>query len=229
MPFDLQPVLCGDLLGVRPLRSTDLDDLYQVASDPLIWEQHPIRDRYRRHVFTRFFAESLASGGALAVTSTAGNIIGSSRFHGHDEDAARSRSWTFLARSYWGGQANGQLKRLMLEHAFRYVEWVVFLVGPDNRRSQRALEKIGAVRAGARPDAAGQDSVLFELRRPPSPGASELRVLVIAGWRRICRRAGSPRVIREGFLLGDLFGGPEGVMPGLCSTCEMSPARAANV
>ena len=74
--------------------------------------------------------------------------------------------WTFLARSYWGGPANGELKRLMVEHAFRFVGRVVFLVDPENRRSQRALEKIGAVRAGTRPDASGRPSVLFELRRP---------------------------------------------------------------
>ena len=167
MPFDLQPVLRGDLVGVRPLHSADFDELYQVARDPLIWDQHPVKDRYRYEVFTRFFAESLASGGALAVMSAAGDIIGSSRFHGFDQRRSEVEiGWTFLARSYWGGQANGQLKTLMVGHAFRFVERVVFLVGPDNRRSQRALEKVGAVRVGSRPDAAGQDSALFEMRRP---------------------------------------------------------------
>ncbi|MFE9658293.1 GNAT family N-acetyltransferase [Micromonospora sp. NPDC006431] len=167
MSFDLQPVLRGDIVGVRPLRSADFDELYQVARDPLIWAQHPVKDRYRYEVFMRFFAESLTSGGALAVTSTAGNIIGSSRFHGYDQRRSEVEiGWTFLARSYWGGQANGQLKALMARHAFRFVKRVVFLVGPDNRRSQRALEKVGAVRVGSRPDAAGHDSILFEMRRP---------------------------------------------------------------
>ncbi|MEU2610909.1 GNAT family N-acetyltransferase [Micromonospora sp. NPDC007271] len=167
MPFDLQPVLCQGLVGVRPLRSADFDELYQVARDPLIWAQHPVKDRYRYDVFTRFFAESLASDGALAVTSATGDIIGSSRFHGYDQRRSEVEiGWTFLARSYWGGPANGQLKALMLGHAFRFVERVVFLVGPDNRRSQRALEKVGAVRVGTRPDGAGHDSILFEMRRP---------------------------------------------------------------
>ncbi|MBE1489002.1 GNAT family N-acetyltransferase [Plantactinospora soyae] len=166
MPFDAQPVLLGESLGVRPLRATDFDNLYEVARDPLIWAQHPVRDRHRRDVFTRFFVESLASGGALTVVSAEGDVIGSSRFHGYDEQRGEVEiGWTFLARSYWGGQANGVLKALMLEHAFRFVERVVFLVGPENRRSQRALEKIGAVRAGTRPDATGQESVLFEVRR----------------------------------------------------------------
>lgn len=167
MPFDAQPTLRGQPLCVRPLHSMDFEDLFQVARDPLIWAQHPVPDRHRRDVFTRFFAESLASGGALAVTSTEGEIIGSSRFHGFDADRGEVEiGWTFLNRSYWGGPANAELKRLMVSHAFRFVERVVFLVGPDNRRSQRALEKIGAVRAGSRPDAAGQPSLQFELRRP---------------------------------------------------------------
>jgi RimJ/RimL family protein N-acetyltransferase len=165
--FDPQPVLLGSVVGVRPLDQTDFDALYDVARDPLIWRQHPVKDRYRREVFTRFFAESLASGGALAVTSAAGDILGSSRFHGYAEHRGEVEiGWTFLARSCWGGEVNGQLKSLMLEHAFRFVERVVFIVGSDNHRSQRALEKIGAVRAGTRPDAAGQRNVLFELRRP---------------------------------------------------------------
>ncbi|WP_406043446.1 GNAT family N-acetyltransferase [Micromonospora sp. NBC_00898] len=167
MPFDAQPTLRGQLLCVRPLHSMDFEDLFQVARDPLIWAHHPVPDRHRRDVFTRFFAESLASGGALAVTSTEGEIIGSSRFHGFDADRGEVEiGWTFLDRSYWGGPANAELKRLMVSHAFRFVERVVFLVGPDNRRSQRALEKIGAVRAGSRPDAAGLPSLQFELRRP---------------------------------------------------------------
>ncbi len=85
MSFDLQPILKGELLELRPLRPEDFDDLYAVASDPLIWEQHPANDRYKREVFTEFFREALESGGALIVESKDGQIIGSSRFHGYDK------------------------------------------------------------------------------------------------------------------------------------------------
>lgn len=148
--FDLQPVLRGELVTVRPLRSADFAALYEVARDPLVWAQHPVRDRHRVEVFSRFFAESLASGGALAVTSAAGDLIGSSRFHGHDRQRREVEiGWTLLARSHWGGQVNGELKKLMIDHALRFVDRVVFLAGPDNHRSRPALEKIGAVRAPA--------------------------------------------------------------------------------
>jgi RimJ/RimL family protein N-acetyltransferase len=176
MPFDLQPVLTGELVSLRPLRAGDFDDLYAVASDPLIWEQHPQPNRYTREVFDGFFLDAIASGGALlAIDRRTGAVIGSSRFHGYDEAASEIEiGWTFLARSHWGGAFNGDMKRLMLEHAFQYVRRVIFLVGPQNRRSQRALEKIGAVRVPARPrtDGSGHDSVVYAIRVDDVPRGS---------------------------------------------------------
>ena len=174
MPFDLQPVLKGEFLQLRPLRPEDWDQLYGVASDPLIWEQHPIRDRYEEAVFQEFFREALESGGALIVVdSRDGRVIGSSRFHGYDEEkSAIEIGWTFLARSHWGGVYNTEMKQLMLRHAFRFVTSVIFLVGPQNLRSQRAVEKIGAVRAGSRRDGSGRESVVYRITAPPSSAYS---------------------------------------------------------
>ena len=167
MSFDLQPVLEGELLRLRPLRPEDFHDLYAVASDPLIWEQHPANDRYKEEVFKGFFREALESGGALiAIDSRDGRVIGSSRFHGYDSDKSEIEiGWTFLARSRWGGAYNGEMKRLMLRHAFRFVNSVIFLVGPQNVRSQRAMEKIGGVRAGSRLDAKGRESLAYRISR----------------------------------------------------------------
>jgi len=93
MPFDLQPVLNGKLLELRPLRPEDFDDLYAVASDPLIWEQHPVKGRYKIEVFKGFFREALESGGTLiAIDCKNGQVIGSSRFYGYDKKKARSKS-----------------------------------------------------------------------------------------------------------------------------------------
>ena len=164
MPFDLQPTLRGDLLELRPLRAEDFDDLFAAASDPLIWEQHPESDRYTEEKFRRYFDGAMQSGGAFAVIDAAtGRIIGSSRYHGYDPRASEIEiGWTFLGRDYWGGAHNREMKRLMLDHAFRFVERVVLLIGPDNIRSQRAAEKIGAVRAGSRV-ADGRESLVFEI------------------------------------------------------------------
>jgi RimJ/RimL family protein N-acetyltransferase len=165
MSFDLQPVLKGALLELRPLQPKDLHDLYTVAADPLIWEQHPVKDRYREEVFNVFFREALESRGALiAIDSKDGQVIGSSRFHGYDEENSEIEiGWTFLARSHWGGIYNKEMKQLMLRHAFRFVKRVIFLVGRQNMRSQIAVEKVGGVRAGSKPDAGGRDSFIYEI------------------------------------------------------------------
>jgi RimJ/RimL family protein N-acetyltransferase len=168
MPFDLQPTLTGELLELRPLRAGDFEALYGAASDPLIWEQHPESDRYERDVFENFFKGAMASGGACAVVDRrTGRIIGSTRYHGYDEAASEIEiGWTFLERAYWGGAYNREMKRLMVGHALQFVTRVVFLVGLTNTRSQRAMEKIGGVRAGKRVNEVGRESVVFEITSP---------------------------------------------------------------
>ena len=150
MAFDLQPHLKGELLELRPLKTSDWDELFAVASDSLIWEQHPERDRYREDVFRVFFKEALESGGAFVIIDRhTQQIIGSTRFYGYDPEKSEIEiGWTFLARKYWGGRYNAEMKRLLLNHAFKFVESVVFFVGEDNVRSQKAMEKVGAIKAG---------------------------------------------------------------------------------
>ena len=150
MAFDLQPHLRGELIELRPLAPDDWDELFAVASDSLIWEQHPERDRYKEDVFRVFFKEALESGGAFVVIDRkTRQIIGSTRFYGHDPEKSEIEiGWTFLARKYWGGRYNREMKELLLDHAFKFVENVVFYVGQQNFRSQKAMEKIGAIKLG---------------------------------------------------------------------------------
>jgi RimJ/RimL family protein N-acetyltransferase len=145
--LDRQPVLEDERLLLRPLRTSDWDALFAVASDPLVWEQHPAHDRWQEPVFRAFFADARANRGALvAIDKSTGAVIGSSRFQGLEEAEGGSVEigWTFLARSHWGGTFNHAMKRLMLAHALASVAEVRFLVGESNTRSRTALERIGA-------------------------------------------------------------------------------------
>jgi len=146
MDFDLQPNLTGNLIELRPLRREDFDALFAAASDPLIWEQHPEPDRYTREVFQRYFDGAIESRGAFTVIERkTGRIIGSSRYHDlRPLESQVEIGFTFLERAFWGGAYNGEMKRLMLEHAFRFVDRVVFVIGENNLRSQKAIQKIGA-------------------------------------------------------------------------------------
>jgi len=164
--FELQPTLTGKLLSLRPLRGDDYGALRLVAADPLIWEQHPDKTRSTPEGFQKFFDEAMASGGALIAThAETKSVIGSSRYYGYDQGRSEIEiGWTFLARKYWGGVYNGEMKRLMLTHAYRFVKTVIFKIGPNNLRSQKAVEKIGGVRTQMiRDQATGRDAVIYEL------------------------------------------------------------------
>ncbi len=165
MSFDLQPTLHGRYVHLRPLLPADHDSLFAVASDPLIWEQHPDKSRSEPEGFRAFFQGAIESGGALLATDAAtGAVIGSSRYHGYDPAADEVEiGWTFLARSCWGGQYNRDMKHEMLEHAFRFVNHVVFIIDPANFRSQRAVQKIGALRIPDRTEPSGRVVQVYQI------------------------------------------------------------------
>lgn len=145
--FELQPLLHSTRVTIRPLQSADWGALYAAASDPLIWAGHPATDRYREPVFRDYFASGLACGGALVfIDRDSQQVFGSSRFHGFDPGRREVEiGWTFMSRDHWGGGYNEEIKALLLEHAFQYVDTVLFWVAASNVRSRRAMEKIGGV------------------------------------------------------------------------------------
>lgn len=144
---NLQPTLNGERVTVRPVVAADWAGMFAAAADPKIWAVHPESDRYKEEVFKKYFDAALASGSAFSfVDQASGEIIGSSRFYGHDPVAREIEiGWTFLSRAYWGGSFNLEIKQLMLDHAFTFVDTVVFWVGETNIRSRRAMQKIGGV------------------------------------------------------------------------------------
>ena len=168
---DLQPTLIGPRIIVRPITPAAWDQMFAAASDPEVWALHPARNRYKAEVFRDFFDGAVASKAAFSfVDRRTDTVIGSSRYYGHDPIAREIEiGWTFLARAYWGGSYNAEVKRLMLDHAFTFVDTVVFWVGETNWRSQRAMEKIGGVRrAGLIPrtlNGVEHPHVVFEIRR----------------------------------------------------------------
>lgn len=172
-PWNPQPTLTGPTVTLSPLRPEDWDTLFTVAADPLIWAVHPAHDRWQEPVFRRFFADAMASGGCLVIRDNAtGAVIGSSRYdRARVEPGEVEIGWTFLARAFWGGATNREIKTLMIAHALRWFDAAVFMVGETNIRSRRAMEKIGGQLLPDRTpvfDMAGTPSrhVIYAIRQP---------------------------------------------------------------
>jgi RimJ/RimL family protein N-acetyltransferase len=146
--INLQPVLENELILLQPLKQNDFERLFAVASDPLIWEQHPNKDRYKREVFQTYFEGAMESKGALlGIDKATGEVAGSSRFYEYnEEDSSLLIGYTFIARKYWGKAYNPAMKTLMIDHAFQYVDKILFHIGANNTRSQIAIGRIGAVK-----------------------------------------------------------------------------------
>src|SRR5262249_37597514 len=140
---DLQPRLLGALVELRPVRPDDWEGMFAAAADPQIWAVHPVSNRHQEPIFREFFDSALTSHAALTILDRkTGQIIGSSRYHGYDPAISEIEiGWTFLSKPYWGGEYNREVKRLMLDHIFQFVDTVIFMVGEFNFRSQRAMEK----------------------------------------------------------------------------------------
>jgi RimJ/RimL family protein N-acetyltransferase len=143
----LQPTLTNEFVQITPLKTSDFDALFAIASDELLWEQHPEKDRYKKEVFLIFFQEAITSKSAFKVVDVkTGTTIGSSRFYEYNEDEKSvAIGYTFIDRKYWATPYNRALKNLMINYAFQFVENVIFHVGDTNFRSQKAVEKLGAI------------------------------------------------------------------------------------
>ena len=149
--MNLQPTnLKNDMVWLEPLKQAHFDELYLVASDPLIWEQHPNPDRYKLEGFTNYFKGAMESGGAFIIRDTTSGIaLGSSRYCSYNAANKEIQiGYTFFSRNCWGKSINAAVKKLMLNHAFNYVEKVAFYVGAKNIRSQKAMERIGGIKVG---------------------------------------------------------------------------------
>jgi RimJ/RimL family protein N-acetyltransferase len=167
---DFQPTLVGPTITIRPVSADDWSELFAAGSDPEIWKVHPVPDRHTEAGFRKFFDGAVTSKMGFAFVDRATDkLIGSSRYYSYEPDLSEIEiGWTFLARSHWGGRANREVKRLMLDHAFTFVDTVVFWVGDENWRSQGAMTKIGGIkRAGlfTRELSGDQPYFIFEITK----------------------------------------------------------------
>lgn len=166
--MELQPTLSNELVTLKPLLKEDFELLYKIASDKLLWEQHPNFDRYKREVFENFFQKAIDSKGAFTIFDTKNNtVIGSTRFYNYDENSNTVViGYTFIDRNLWGTSYNASIKKIMVDYAFQFVENIHFHVGETNFRSQKAVEKLGAIKIGEiKDDTSLKTNWIYELKK----------------------------------------------------------------
>jgi len=101
-----------------------------VASDPRVWEQHPNNNRYQREVFKNSFDDAIQSGGAFYIIDKAtGGMIGCTRFYVIDE-VGKTELIVYIcySTSCWGKGINHEVKTMILDYIFQYIEQVFFIL-----------------------------------------------------------------------------------------------------
>ncbi|MET0463294.1 MAG: GNAT family N-acetyltransferase [Chitinophagaceae bacterium] len=150
MEINIQPILENEKAMLIPLKADEFAQLYAVASDPKVWEQHPNKDRWKSEVFQVFFDGAVQSKGAFKIIDKAtGSVAGSTRFYDYDKaNDSILIGYTFYGTSYWGTGFNRSVKKLMLDYIFQFVSTVYFHIGATNTRSQIAIGRVGAKKVG---------------------------------------------------------------------------------
>jgi RimJ/RimL family protein N-acetyltransferase len=171
MNFSIQPTLENENIQLIPLTGCDFERLFEVASDPKVWEQHPNKERYKREVFENFFQGALESKGAfLVIDQKTEAVLGSTRFYNFNEkDKSILIGYTFYGTKSWGKNINSGVKKMMLDYIFEFVDLVIFHVGKENIRSVKAMNKLSAENLGEEEVAYfGEDSktnVVFQIKK----------------------------------------------------------------
>lgn len=171
MEFSLQPILHDEFVRLSPLKENEFEPLFAVASDPLIWQQHPVPTRYQLEVFSNYFKGAIESKGAFGIYDVITNeIIGSTRFYDYDKNQGSILiGYTFIARKYWGKSYNYRIKKLMLDYAFQFLDKVLFHIGVNNTRSRIAMERLGGVLVGTLDTAyygeASNENCIYQIKK----------------------------------------------------------------
>ena len=170
-------VLAAETIYLEPLTDAHYKDLFHMAQHPSIW-MHTLSSGLGEAHFELWFAEALSGQNNATqlpfVVRKLGNneLVGSTRFYAMNPSHKHlSIGYTWYHPDVWGTSVNLETKLIMLAQAFDSLNYirVSFLTDTENKRSQQALLKCGAVQEGIlrhhliRYTGTIRDSVLFSI------------------------------------------------------------------
>lgn len=147
----------GRLVRLEPLRLEYTTELYEAGRDPSLWTYKPVRQPRSLAEMEQFIASTLQSQQAgtclpFAIMSLErGCAVGETRYHSFmHQDYGLEIGWTWLTPSVQRTGVNTECKYLLLRHAFEAMDAirVQFRTHHLNTNSQRAVERLGAVKEG---------------------------------------------------------------------------------
>jgi RimJ/RimL family protein N-acetyltransferase len=153
--MEVKPVtLTGQVVRLEPLSETHIAGLAAIGLNDDIWRWMPygflrskddirnwVRDLLNRTTDVPFAVIHLASG----------RVAGATRYMDiHPKDYALEVGGTWYGVEFQRTAVNTEAKYLLLRHAFEDLKCVRIQIKTDlrNERSQKAIERIGAVREG---------------------------------------------------------------------------------
>lgn len=165
----------GDLL-LRPLTEEDIPALCALAQSCA----EELRLMGSPPSSPAYYTAALEAADAMPfVIEVGGELAGSTRYGDlRPAHAGLEIGWTWLHPRWHGSGVNRRMKLLLLAHAFGPLGMERVQIKTDilNTRSQRAIEKLGAVREGVlrrhlrRPDGTMRDTVMYSVIREDWPG-----------------------------------------------------------
>ncbi|CAI6241227.1 GNAT family N-acetyltransferase [Bacillus subtilis] len=169
--------LTGELIRVVPMDKSHIQGLYEAAKDENIWAHLP-KTITTLHDMEAFVEEALQTKECgtefpfVIIHRESGKIVGTTRFL-YMSSASRSLEigWTWFHPSVWGTSVNSECKYLLLQYCFERLNTirVQFKTDERNIRSQKAIERLGAVKEGIlrnqmiRKDGTFRNSVFYSL------------------------------------------------------------------
>ncbi len=155
---EIHPItLHGRLVTLEPLSETHSTDLTQAASDEsiwqyMVWERIRTEDQMRSWIMDLLAKQMKGTDLPFAVISRQnGRAVGATRYLDIcPEHRSLEIGGTWYAREYQRTGVNTESKYLLLKHAFEELGCVRVQLKTDvrNQRSQRAIERLGAMREG---------------------------------------------------------------------------------
>lgn len=179
--------LSGRHLSLEPLQQQHLAAIQAAAADGELWKLFftsvPSPENTQSWLDLALEMQRQQKAIPFVIRETAsGQIVGSTRYCNIDHNNRRLEiGYTWYASRVQRSALNTECKRLMLGHAFEVFDCIAVEFRTDwfNRRSQAAIERLGAKRDGVLrnqmilPDGRIRDAVVYSIIQSEWPGVKK--------------------------------------------------------